>query len=499
MKNNLAASYQRKNLPTIQLGGIVLNDALIPEGEVHLVLKNFNRHGLIAGATGTGKTKTMQVLAEELSLCGVPSLVMDVKGDISGLAEPGEKQKWMMERNQSLNLNYNPQAFPVEMLTLNPSFSSGTPLRASIGEFGPLLFSRLLDLNDTQTGVITLLFEFAKVKSFPLIELKHLKSLLQWVQTKEGHADIEKQFGAVAFASIGALMRKVVELETQAGNCFFGKPSFDIQDLIRTDQDGRGIISILRVIHLDENAKIFSTFMLKLLTDLYRKLPELGDPSKPKLVIFIDEAHLIFNNATKALLNLLETTVKLIRSKGVGIIFCTQNPTDLPDVVLSQLGLKIQHALRAFTAKDRKAMKLMAQNFPPSDYYNTEELLTSLKTGEALLTALDEQGQPSPLVECMIRAPQSRMGILSNEELTMVVNQSKLIGKYNQKEPTTDTFFQSTEQKIDVKKSEKHSNQDNHVFEKIAKNTLFRQVFRQVVRDVTKAILSALGINNRKR
>ncbi|MDI9818738.1 MULTISPECIES: helicase HerA-like domain-containing protein [unclassified Legionella] len=504
MYDDLSAPYQAGELPALQLGGILLNDHLLPDAPVNLVLKSLNRHGLIAGATGSGKTKTMQVLSEQLSLQGVPSLVMDIKGDISGLAMPGEANDAIIARSQSLGLNYTPRAFPVEMLTLNEASHEGVPLRSTVSDFGSLLFARMLDVNETQAGVITVLFEYAKEKKLPLIDLADVKALLQFGQSDQGKAEIEARFGGIATASVGAIVRKIIELEAQGGGSFFGEPSFNVMDLLRTNAQGLGVISILRLVDMQDKPKLFSTFMLKLLSDVYRLLPELGDPPKPKLVLFIDEAHLIFNNASKALLNLLETIVKLIRSKGVGLVFCTQIPNDIPDAVLSQLGLKVQHALRAFTAKDRKAMKLVAQNFPPSEYYQTENLLTSLSIGEALVSALDAKGQPTPLVQCMIRAPESRMGVLNSQEMNNVVATSTLLPKYGQRlEERSAKEILAAAAKGDEKElpsaTKKQSNpKEPSMIEEISKNTLFRQVIRQIMRDLTKAMLSALGIKRKR-
>lgn len=491
MHEDLIQPYASSELPAIQLGGIKLNEDLLPQGDVHLVLKSFNRHGLIAGATGSGKTKTMQVLAEQLSLQGVPSFLMDIKGDVSGLAMPGETNDKLINRSQSLGLDFKPQAFPVEFFTLNPK-DPGVPLRATVSDFGPLLFARMLDLNETQAGVVTILFEFAKAKEWPLLDLADFKSLLQYVQTEAGKQAIESQYGAVASTSVGTIVRKVIELESQGGNAFFAEPPFNPMDLLRTNAAGLGIISVLRLLDMQDKPKLFSTFMLKLLSDIYRQMPELGDPDKPRLVIFIDEAHLIFNQASKALLDLLETMVKLIRSKGVGLIFCTQTPDDIPEAVLSQLGLKIQHALRAFTAKDRKTMKLVAQNFPLSDYYDTETLLTALGIGDALICALDSKGQPTPLIECRIRAPESRMGILTDQELQQISQQSTLMAKYGQvinrrsaKEMIAEQ--QQVSPEVPAPAPQPTAGKvDPNVLEKLSKNTLIRQLIRDFFRFLTK-------------
>lgn len=502
MYDELRLPYQKDTLASLHLGGILLDNQLIPDAPVNLVLKSLTRHGLIAGATGSGKTKTIQVLTEQLSLAGVPSLVMDIKGDISGLGMPGEASDKMKSRSQSLGLSYAPKGFPVEILSLGEA-NPGVTLRTTIEDFGPVLFSRMLDVNDTQSGVIAVLFEYAKQEKLPLIDLEDLKALLQFVQSDQGKAKIESLYGGVATTSIGTIMRKIIELESQGGKDLFGEPAFDVQDLVKTNAQGLGVISILRLFDMQDKPKLFSTFMLKLLTDVYRTMPELGDPEKPKLVLFIDEAHLIFNNASEALLNLLDTTVKLIRSKGIGLIFCTQTPNDIPESVLSQLGLKIQHALRAFTAKDRKAMKLIAQNFPPSEHYQTEQLLTALGIGEALVSSLDAKGQPTPLVQVMIRAPESRMGILTPQELAVLVSQSALYSRYQQREDKTSAKdilkaqapTENSEQESTINKDS--STNDTSIVTTITKNTLFRQIVRQIMREITRVIMIALGFKKR--
>jgi DNA helicase HerA-like ATPase len=501
MYEDLRIAYQASELATLQLGGILINNQLLEQAPVHLVVKSLNRHGLIAGATGTGKTKTIQVLSEQLSQLGVPCFLMDIKGDISGLAKSGDTNPLLVEQAKSLNLTYTPQAYPVEFLTLNESPQEGIPLRSTVADFGAILFSRMLNLNETQTGVVTVLFEYAKLIHLPLIDLADLKALLQFVQTDAGKEKVEADFGGISTATVGTIMRKLIELEAQGGDKFFGEPAFKVMDLIRTDAQGFGIISILRLLNMQDKPKIFSTFMLKLLSDLYRVMPELGDPPKPKLVLFIDEAHLIFNNASKALLDLLNTTVKLIRSKGIGLIFCTQTPNDIPDAVLSQLGLKVQHALRAFTAKDRKAIKLVAQNFPSSPYYDTDQLLTSLRIGEALISALDSQGQPTPLINCRIRPPESRMGVLSQQELAVVVANSVLISTYSRRlEANSAQEILAAQQTQPRPTSKKDSPirrdskaKDPSMIETISKSTLFRQIVRQIIRDLMKSLLTMLG------
>ena len=413
----------------IALGSAILDGEAISDAQVRIPLKTLNRHGLIAGATGTGKTKTLQVISEQLSEKGVPVLLMDVKGDLSGIAMPGEEKPFITERHAKLKLPFSAKGFPVELMSL--SQQEGVRLRATVSEFGPVLLSRILDLNDTQEGVLSVIFKFCDDNKLALLDLKDIKKVIQYV-TEEGKKEIEEGYGKISPATTGIIMRKILELEQQGADLFFGELSFDINDFLRTDKNGKGYISIIRLTDIQDKPKLFSTFMLSLLAEIYHELPEKGDVLKPELVIFIDEAHLIFNQASKALLDQIENIVKLIRSKGVGIFFVTQNPQDVPNGVLSQLGLKVQHALRAFTAVDRKAIKLTAENYPLSDYYKTDEAITALGIGEALVTALNEKGIPTPLAATMLRAPESRMDILSPSEIDYVNSSSALVPKYSQ-------------------------------------------------------------------
>jgi DNA helicase HerA-like ATPase len=414
---------------SIILGGAILGGIPLPDTLVRVPLKTMNRHGLIAGATGTGKTKTLQVISEQLSERGVPVLLMDVKGDLSGIAKPGEEKPFITERMAKIGIPYITKGCPVELMTL--SRQDGIRMRATISEFGPVLLSRILDLNDTQGGVLSVIFKYCDDNRMPLLDLKDLKKVVQYV-TEEGKQSLEREYGKISPTSTGVILRKLLELEQQDADLFFGELSFDISDLMRRDRNGHGFINIIRLTDIQDKPKLFSTFMLCLLAEVYNEMPEKGDTDKPELVIFIDEAHLIFNQASKTLLNQIETIVKLIRSKGIGVFFVTQNPMDVPNEVLAQLGLKVQHALRAFTAIDRQAIKLTAENFPLSDFYKTDEVLTSLGTGEALVTALNEKGIPTPLAATMIRAPQSRMDILSPEEIDSINRSSDLVSKYNQ-------------------------------------------------------------------
>lgn len=426
--SNLNKGYTYKG-DYITLGSAMLDGDTITDAFVNVPLKTLNRHGLIAGATGTGKTKTLQVLSENLSDKGIPVLLMDIKGDLSGIAQPSPGHEKINERHKKIGLPFEAKGFPVEIMSL--SEQDGVRLRATVSEFGPVLLSRVLELSETQSGVLAVIFKYCDDNKLPLLDLKDFKKVLQYA-TKEGKKEFENAYGRISSASTGAILRKIVALEQQGADLFFGEKSFDVEDLTRTDPDGRGYINIIRLTDIQDRPKLFSTFMLSLLAEIYETFPEQGDSDVPKLILFIDEAHLIFNEASKALLSQIESIVKLIRSKGVGLYFVTQNPTDVPESVLSQLGLKIQHALRAFTAKDRKAIKLTAQNYPITEYYDTAEVLTSLGIGEALVSALNEKGRPTPLAATMLRAPMSRMDVLSKTELDTLHHNSKLVAKYNE-------------------------------------------------------------------
>jgi len=425
--NHIAEGYNCKGESLI-LGSAILNGETVSGSHIKIPLKTINRHGLIAGATGTGKTKSLQVLAEQLSEQSIPVLLMDVKGDLSGIAMPGEEKPFITERLAKIGLQFKPQGYPVELMTI--SSQNGVRLRATVSEFGPVLFSRILDLNDTQAGIVSIIFKYCDDKKLPLLDLKDFKKVLQYI-TEEGKAELEKDYGRISTSSTGLILRKVIELEQQGADMFFGEMSFDIRDLMRVDENGLGYINIIRLTDIQDKPKLFSTFMLCLLAEIYNQMPEQGDSGKPELVIFIDEAHLIFSQANKTLLEQIENIVKLIRSKGIGVYFITQNPMDVPSGILAQLGLKIQHSLRAFTANDRKAIKMTAENYPLSKYYKTDETLTSLGIGEALVTALNEKGVPTPLAAVMMRAPQSRMDILSDSEISSLISNSKLAKKYN--------------------------------------------------------------------
>lgn len=442
---HIKAGYSTKG-DFISLGAAMLDGETLTDAFVKVPLETINRHGLIAGATGTGKTKTLQVFAENLSDQGVPVLLMDMKGDLSGIAQPSPGHQKIEERHAKIGLPFTAKKFPVEMLSI--SEQQGVRMRATVSEFGPVLLSRIMNLSETQSGIVSVIFKYCDDNKLPLLDLKDFKKILQY-STDEGKQELSKDYGRISTASTGAILRKVAELEQQGADLFFGEKSFDTDDLLRIDENGMGYINIIRLTDIQDRPKMFSTFMLSLLAEIYGTFPEQGDSGRPELVIFIDEAHLIFKEASSALLNQIESIVKLIRSKGVGLYFVTQNPTDIPDGVLSQLGLKIQHALRAFTAKDRKAIKLTAENYPISDYYKTDEVLTSLGIGEALVSVLSEKGTPTPLAATMMRAPMSRMDVLSENEIADLTNNSKLIDKYNE-EIDRESAYELLVKKIEI-------------------------------------------------
>lgn len=501
--------YQTKG-PCITLGAAMLDKQVFSEAKVTLPLKSINRHGLIAGATGTGKTITLQILAECLSEQGVPCLMMDLKGDLSGLAQASEGHPKIDERHESIGIPFHPKAFPVDMFSI--SKDKGLRMRATVSEFGPVLFSKMLGLNPAQMGNVAVIFKYCDDRQIPLLDLKDFKKVCQFLTTI-GKEEIAADYGQLSIASVNAILRKVLEVEQQGGDVFFGEPSFDVRDLCRKDSNGRGIISILRVTDIQSKPKLFSSFMLSLLAEVYATFPEIGDPDKPKLVLFIDEAHLIFKNASEALLEQIESIIKLIRSKGVGIYFCTQVPADVPNVILSQLGLKVQHALRAFTAKDRKAIKLAAENYPISEFYKTSNAITECGIGEALVTGLDEKGRPMPLVWTMLQAPRSRMGPLTPKELDELVCQSELRTKYEtrfERESAYEILNEklnkaaigevvTTSAGSETRPSVRKQRAEASTLTKITKNTLVRQLGRTVVREVTRGLLSVLGVKPRRR
>ena len=504
----ITASYTFKG-PSVLVGGAMQNNEAVTGLQVRIPLKTLNRHGLVAGATGTGKTKSLQVLLEELSLAGVPSLVMDMKGDLSGIGAPGERNPIVTKREANIAMQWNPQGFPIEFLSI--SDQAGTRIRSTVSEFGPVILSKILGLNDTQGGLLGMLFMYADKRKLPLLNLEDLKSLLRYA-TEEGKDEIKREFGLVSTTSAMAVMREISALEQQGGDKLFGEPSFDTFDLCSFDPSGKGKVNIIRLMDIQQKPDLFSAFMLSLLAEVFEVFPEAGDSDKPKLMIFIDEAHLLFRDASKELLDQMDVIIKLIRSKGIGIVFITQDPGDIPENILSQLGFKLQHALRAFTAKDRKALKLSAQNFPITEFYDTETLLTEMGIGEALFTALDEKGRPTELVHTLMRPPYSRMDVLSDSELNMILQYSSLARKYNTEVDSVSAHEMLTQRinaQMEAEEEEEEKEQELReskprgrapkpepsTFEQVMKSP----VTNTIMRELTRGILGVFGISTSTR
>ena len=428
-RTEMAAGYSLDE-PAVVLGAPILGDEVLSDVRVQLALARVNRHGLIAGATGTGKTKTLQIFAGQLSALGVPVFAVDVKGDLSGVGEPGDATNTRIaERCASMNWTFQAAGHPLELLSL--SGKVGAHVRASISSFGPLLLGKVLDLNETQTSILSLVFRYCDDQHLPLLDLADLRTTLKFLASDDGKPALE-DLGGISPASLGVILRSIVTIEEEGADIFFGEPEFDVDDLLRTTADGKGIITLLEVADVMDRPRLYSTFVLWMLAQLYESLPEVGDLPKPKLAFFFDEAHLLFHDASDALLEQIERTARLIRSKGVGVYFVTQAPTDVPSSVLSQLGNRVQHALRAFTPDDADALRKTARTFPMTTHYDVERTITSLGIGEALVTVLSPKGVPTPLAATRLVPPDSRMAPLSDPEIAQVVAASPLASRYGQ-------------------------------------------------------------------
>ena len=414
--------------PSMRLGAFLDGDTPVPGAPVGIPLGLMNRHCLVAGATGTGKTRTLQLMAERLSEAGVPVFVTDIKGDLTGLAQAGTSSEKLLARCASIGQNWEGKAFPTELLTLGGR-GEGVPIRTTITEFGPLLLSRVLGLNDTQASALQLIFHWADGQQLALIDLKDLRSVIDYLTNNDEGKEELKGIGGVSPATAGVILRELAALEASGGDVFFGEPAFNIADLMRVSMDGRGVISSLELPDLGSQGALFSTFLMWLLAELFETLPEVGNPDKPKLVFFFDEAHLLFTDASKQFLQAVVQTVRLIRSKGVGIVFVTQSPTDVPDEVLAQLGSRVQHALRAHTPNDAANLKKAVSTFPTSPL-DLAEVLTSLGTGQAVVTVLDEKGRPTPVAPTMLDAPAAIMGPADPGVVSSIINSSPLLSRY---------------------------------------------------------------------
>lgn len=489
------ASYARSSA-AIYLGAGMLDGETIGEAEVNVPLKMMNRHGLIAGATGTGKTRTLQLLAEQLSESGVPVFMLDVKGDLSGLNQAGTTNPKIDERYQLLKQTFTPTGFPVELYSLSGKL--GAQMRATVSEFGPILLAKILELNDTQTGVLAVLFKYADDNKIPVVDLNDLKKLLAYLSEGEGAKEIKSSYGSISTTTASTILRKIVAIEQQGLAGIFGETSYDIEDLFNK-VDGKGVISLLNIADVQSQPILYSTFLLSLLVEIYQNMPEAGDLDKPKLVFFIDEAHLLFNDAPKAFLEQINTIIRLIRSKGIGVFFCTQSPMDIPESVLSQLGNRIQHALRAFTPNDVDALRKTVNTYPKSDFYAIDKVLTSLGTGQALITVLNEKGIPTEVAATMLATPRAVMGPMANIDCEKLMQASPLFTKYKEtKDPIsayeilTDRINEklADEEKLKAEaEEEKATEQENQpkrgeksIVEKIMGATITRQIGKEIVR-----------------
>ncbi len=475
---------------------------LIAKGENELCLlpRMANRHGLIAGATGTGKTVTLQVMAENFSRIGVPVFAADIKGDLSGISQPGTEKPKIIERIKRLGLaDFHFVGSPVTFWDVFGE--QGHPVRTTISEMGPLLLSRLLNLNETQSGVLTIVFRIADDNGLLLLDLKDLRSMLQYVG--DNAKEFTTQYGNISGASIGAIQRGLLALEEQGGDKLFGEPAMNLHDLMQTDINGHGMVNILSADRLMQSPKIYATFLLWLLSELFEQLPEVGDPEKPRLVFFFDEAHLLFDDTPEALLDKIEQVVRLIRSKGVGVYFVTQNPSDIPDTVLGQMGNRVQHALRAYTPRDQRAVKSAAQTFRSNPKLDAETVITELGVGEALVSLLDEKGSPGIVERALICPPKSQIGPITPDQRQRIISQSVLYGHYEKtfdrqsayemlKERTEETIQTSAGLPEPSPPKQKAGRQREGVFEAMAKSaarTIGTQLGRQILRGVLGSIL----------
>ena len=489
---DMLAGYASEE-PALTLGAALHASQVYREPKIQLPLAMANRHGLIAGATGTGKTRTLQLLTEQLSDQGVPVFVADMKGDLSGLAMPGDATEKVRARSADIGWDWKPKAVPVEFVSLTGGL--GVQLRATVSSFGPLLLGKVLSLNDTQTSVLTMVFKYADDNGLPLLDFTDLRALLQFLVSEEGKTALA-QYGGMSSASVGVLLRKMIELESQGAERFFGEPEFDVKDMLRTTSDGRGVVTCLELPDVADKPKLFSTFMMWMLAELYHNLPEAGDLPKPKLVFFFDEAHLLFEDAPKAFLDQIEQVVRLIRSKGVGVFFVTQTPKDVPEGVLAQLGNRIQHALRAHTPDDDTALKATVRTFPKTSFYDLEETLTSLGIGEAVVTVLNARGSPTPVVATRLIPPSARMGPLTPEELQADIRQSDLLAEYGKavdRESAREMLAARMAKTAPPAEGRTAPSRTGKTIAQVAAGVLTSTIARTVGREVVRGLFGLLG------
>ncbi|MER7644514.1 helicase HerA-like domain-containing protein [Streptomyces sp. NPDC126522] len=501
----IAAGYAFTG-PALDLGALLWEGACLPDAQIRVPLPMLNRHGLVAGATGTGKTKTLQLIAEQLSAQGVPVFLADVKGDVSGISAPGVTNDKVAGRAAEVKQQWTATGYPAEFYALG-GIGHGIPVRATITGFGPVLLSKVLQLNQTQEQSLGLIFHYADTKGLELIDLKDLRAVVTFLTSDEGKPEL-KNIGGLSTATAGVILRSLTAFEAQGMADFFGEPEFDTSELLRTASDGRGMVSVLELPAVQDKPQLFSTFLMWLLADLFHDLPEVGDADKPKLVFFFDEAHLLFNDASKAFLDSITQTVRLIRSKGVGVFFVTQTPKDVPGDVLAQLGNRVQHALRAFTPDDQKALKATVKTFPNSPY-DLEEILTGLGTGEAVVTVLSENGAPTPVAVTRLRAPESLMGPIDAATLDTAVKSSSLYGRYAQavdRESAYEKLTAAERQpvpetpKAASKAAPKSAKEDESMVQQVVGSGMFKSLARSVGTQIGREITRSLfGTARRKR
>jgi DNA helicase HerA-like ATPase len=479
---------------SIYLGAGIYEGEILADAKVNLPLRMMNRHGLITGATGSGKTRTLQLLAEQLSAAGVSVFMPDMKGDISGMAVEGNANDKIQERATALGIKYSPSGYPIELYSLSGKL--GAQMRATVTEFGPVLLGKVLELNEVQSGVLMILFKYADDKELPIVDLNDLKKVLNYLTDGAGAAEIKNDYGKISSATASTILRKIVALEQQGVDQLFGEKSFDIDDLFEK-VDGRGVISLLNVSDIQSQPVIFSTFMLALLAELYQSLPEAGDLDKPKLVFFLDEAHLLFKDAPKAFMDQIDQIMRLIRSKGVGVFFCTQITQDVPANVLAQLGNRVHHVIRAFTPNDVKALKETIKTFPKSEYYDMEQQFTQLGTGQAFITVLNEKGIPTETVVTHLAPPASFMGPLTTQAYQSQLDNSSFYKKYKETVDPRSAFEilgermtvarkqeEEVEQREVESKTTRTSRKEKSTFDEVLASPVTKQIGRELVRGV---------------
>lgn len=483
------ASYNPKGA-YIYLGAGILEGNILADAQVNLALKMMNRHGLIAGATGTGKTRTLQLIAEQLSDSGVPVFMLDVKGDLSGLALEGQTNQALIDRGNAVGVPFQPASFPVELFSLTGN--KGTTMRIKVSDVGPILLARILELNDTQTGVLAAIFKYAQDHNMPLVDFNDVKKLLSYLADGPGSEEIKDDYGKISTSSSGTILRKIVAIEQQGVAHIFGEKEFDIRDLFQK-VDGKGVISLLNISDVQDQPVLFSTFLLSILAQLFKNLPEVGDLDKPKLVFFFDEAHLLFKDASKTFMTQVEQIVRLIRSKGVSIFFCTQSPTDVPESVLAQLGNRIQHALRAFTPNDAENLRKTVKTYPKSDFYAIDQILTSLGTGQALITVLNDKGIPTEVVATHLVPARAVMGPADTTTYDDLITRSDLYTKYQQREENR-SAAEIIDEKMEIAAHQQEQLTRAKEEEKRSKSTSRRQTPLEAAQKTATTTLAREGV-----